>query len=216
LTRKGITGNLLGMYRKWLRYYLDFCRKYHFAAQREESLPAFIEKLHEKKQSETQRQQAAAAIKSFYAIHSDDGRGAERVAVPPLAACYRAESSSSATIREKQRKFGQQQVAPHQIEPKKVARPGNPRPHEERVSYGGVSWQKEYCRLADEIGLRHYSPKTLRNYRDVVRKFQTFTKSIDPGTLATSHVKDFLTYLAVKKQVFASTQNLAFNGLLFF
>ena len=60
------------------------------------------------------------------------------------------------------------------------------------------------------------SPKTLRTYTQWVRHFQTFTYSADPKLLNSEHVKDFLTHLAVKKKVSASTQNQAFNTLLFF
>jgi hypothetical protein len=49
-----------------------------------------------------------------------------------------------------------------------------------------------------------------------VRKFQTFTASKDPGLLSTEDVKAFLTSLAVKENVASSTQNQAFNALLFF
>jgi len=36
-------------YRKWLRYYLDFCQKYGFRQSDTKSLPHFIKKLKEKK-----------------------------------------------------------------------------------------------------------------------------------------------------------------------
>jgi site-specific recombinase XerD len=80
----------------------------------------------------------------------------------------------------------------------------------------GASWKKEYSRLSDEIALRHYSPKTLKTYRSHIGKFQAFTKSIAPELLTPEHVNEFLTWLAVKKQVSATTQNVAFNSILFF
>jgi len=49
-----------------------------------------------------------------------------------------------------------------------------------------------------------------------VRKLQTFTKSKSPDLLTTEDVKAFLTSLAVRHSVSASTQNQAFNALLFF
>jgi len=64
--------------------------------------------------------------------------------------------------------------------------------------------------------VRHYSPKTLKTYRIWVRKFQSFTRSKPTTSLDTSDVKGFLTWLAVKQNVAASTQNQAFNALLFF
>ena len=49
-----------------------------------------------------------------------------------------------------------------------------------------------------------------------VGHFQTFTRSPDPKSLSAEHVKSFLTFLAVTKKVSVSTQNQAFNALLFF
>ena len=77
------------------------------------------------------------------------------------------------------------------------------------------SWQHIYDGLDDEIKVRHYSPKTLKSYRIWVRKFQFYTKSKNPDSLAPSDVKDFLTFLAVDQKVSASSQNQAFNSLLF-
>ena len=51
LRNKEIPERSHGFYRKWLRYYLDFCRKYGFPDASKESLPHFIEKLQEKGQN---------------------------------------------------------------------------------------------------------------------------------------------------------------------
>ncbi|MDX8389556.1 MAG: integron integrase, partial [Mariprofundaceae bacterium] len=59
------------------------------------------------------------------------------------------------------------------------------------------------------------SPKTLKAYRSWVRQLQTFTKSKSPDLLCMEDVKSFLSSLAVEKKVAASTQNQAFNALLF-
>ena len=48
-----------------------------------------------------------------------------------------------------------------------------------------------------------------------MRQFQSFTKSKDYSLLSQQDVVDFLSFLAVKQQVSASTQNQAFNALLF-
>jgi len=39
-----------GNYKKWLQYYLDFCKKYQHPYADSETLPVFIDKLKEKKQ----------------------------------------------------------------------------------------------------------------------------------------------------------------------
>jgi integron integrase len=77
------------------------------------------------------------------------------------------------------------------------------------------SWQNIFTGLSNEIKVRHYSPKTLKSYMIWTRKFQSFTKSKNPEAISTSDVKEFLTFLAVKQKVSASSQNQAFNSLLF-
>ena len=48
-----------GHYRKWLRYYLDFCLKYNFIQSNKEILPHFIKKLKDKKQTAEQPNQSS-------------------------------------------------------------------------------------------------------------------------------------------------------------
>lgn len=79
-----------------------------------------------------------------------------------------------------------------------------------------ADWTSVYNSLDAEIKIRHYSPKTLKAYRGWVRQFQNFTKSNDSKLLCNTDVKDFLTFLAVKRKVSASSQNQALNALLFF
>ncbi len=78
------------------------------------------------------------------------------------------------------------------------------------------SWNKEYQLLKDEINLRQYSIRTLKTYTTYVKKFQAYLKSKSPELIESSDAKKFITHLAVAEQVSASTQNLAFNSLLFF
>jgi len=69
--------------------------------------------------------------------------------------------------------------------------------------------------LANEIKVRHYSPKTLKSYSTWIRKMKSFCKGKGPAELSTADVKEFLTFLAAKQKVSASSQNQAFNALLF-
>lgn len=87
---------------------------------------------------------------------------------------------------------------------------------QQKEKAAGASWSGEYSALADEIQVRHYSVKTLKTYTGWLRAFQAFTKSKSPQSLGTDDVKEFLTFLAVKRRVSSSTQNQAFNALLFF
>jgi hypothetical protein len=73
LRNNAIPNNLHGLYQKWLRYYLDFCQKYHVPPKHEKSLPPFIQKLQEKQQSKARQEQAVRAITLYYAILKKNG-----------------------------------------------------------------------------------------------------------------------------------------------
>jgi hypothetical protein len=79
-----------------------------------------------------------------------------------------------------------------------------------------ASWEREYRDLEGAIRLRNYSSKTLSSYRLWVAKFQAFVRSRPTGELDTREVRGFLSALAVQRGVSASSQNQAFNALLFF
>jgi hypothetical protein len=71
---RAVPGALQGAYQKWLRYYLDFCQKYHFPHRQEKSLSSFMQKLQEKRQSKVQQEQAAVAITIYYDILREAGK----------------------------------------------------------------------------------------------------------------------------------------------
>ena len=79
----------------------------------------------------------------------------------------------------------------------------------------GASWVTVYERLKTAILVRHYSPKTFQSYRTWTRKLQTFTHSKDPQSVSMADVRDFLSFLAVERHMAASSQNQAFNAVLF-
>lgn len=78
------------------------------------------------------------------------------------------------------------------------------------------SWENELNALKNEIRIRQYSPKTLKSYSGWVRNFQSYLKSKPPHLVDSEDAKAFITHLAVVKKVSASTQNVAFNSILFF
>jgi integron integrase len=150
---------------KWLRYYLDFCAKYHEPPRDRDSLGPFLQKLASKRQTPEQQGQAAKSIEVFYDVMAGwkgrDSGGSEIIAAEsPWSLCYR--------------------------------------------------------KLKDEIGLRHYSRSTLKTYRGWVRQFERWLAGKEPAALDSSDARGFLTHLAVERHVAASTQNQAFNALLFF
>jgi integron integrase len=68
-----------------------------------------------------------------------------------------------------------------------------------------------------KVRTRHYSYRTETSYLDWVRRFIAFHDYADPRVLdAAAAVKTYLDYLAVERDVAASTQNQALNALVFF
>lgn len=76
-------------------------------------------------------------------------------------------------------------------------------------------WNKIIERLNEEIRLRNFSKKTFSAYSNWIRQFGYFLSYKKPSDVVMSDVKKFLTHLAVDKNVAATTQNQAFNSLLF-
>jgi len=176
LKNKAISKSAHFHYLKWLRYYLDFCEKYHLNQLKKENVVHFIEKLKDKKQTAQQQKQAYHAISLFYEL------------VGPI------NSEKVALLKTKDEKLATKK---------------------DGLKLTNANWAPVYDGLISEIKLRHYSPKTLKSYRSWVRQFQNYTRSKDSQLLSTADVKDFLTFLAVKRNVSASSQNQAFNALLF-
>lgn len=74
--------------------------------------------------------------------------------------------------------------------------------------------------LSNAIRIKHYSYKTERSYINWARRFYEYTKNVKKKdtvipTLSGEDVRDFLSFLALRKKVSSSTQNQAFNALLF-
>ena len=65
------------------------------------------------------------------------------------------------------------------------------------------------------IRLRHYSWRTEKAYTDWVRRFILFHGKRHPAELGETEVGAFLSDLAVRRAVAASTQNQALSALLF-
>ena len=62
---------------------------------------------------------------------------------------------------------------------------------------------------------KHYSIRTEEAYLDWARRFILFHKKRHPDEMGEKEISDFLSHLAVERNVSASTQNQAFSALLF-
>ena len=221
MREQAVPDKLRWHYKKWLRYYLDFCQKYNFPPGQSDSLQPFLGKLREKHQTIEQQNQASCAIHFYYKIaHVALCDRLKAKSVSPSQRPYRNSGNTplktarglESSILVKEVATGYKKNKPNRDGSDK----GQASPIDSERQAIGVSWKTEYTKLSNEIQVRHYSPKTLKTYAGWVRKFQAFTRSKAPGLLSTDDVKQFLTDLAVKRRVASSTQNQAFNALLFF
>lgn len=70
-------------------------------------------------------------------------------------------------------------------------------------------------RLREALRSRHYSRRTESTYCQWVKRFIFFHDVRHPGEMAEAEINAFLTHLAVKEKVSASTQTQALSALLF-
>jgi site-specific recombinase XerD len=218
-------------YRKWLRYYLDFRSKYPLPDSQSGQVRAFIEKLRKKNQSHEQQKQAAHAVSLFFEsqLQKKHVSPSQAEAITPTAPPLSDRQRSQSVPETKPATLQQVDIPPprdgyHQA-PDSQSSSQSPVPrvsagkryHQWRSleKSGSPDWDTIIDSLAAEITTRHYSRKTLKAYADWSRKFQGFLRNKPPGELSAVEVKSYLTHLAVTCHVAASTQNQAFNALLF-
>lgn len=69
--------------------------------------------------------------------------------------------------------------------------------------------------VREAIRVKHYSYRTEESYVNWIRRYILFHNKRHPKEMGSPEVKTFLTHLAVKENVAASTQNQALSALLF-
>ena len=82
---------------------------------------------------------------------------------------------------------------------------------------GQVNPEAALAQLRETLRLKHYSYRTEKTYADWVRRFFEYLGEAEKGrTVVTAEaVRNYMAHLAVHRQVSSSTQNQAFNSLLF-
>jgi hypothetical protein len=162
LTKRGIVAVHHAEYKKWLRYYLDFCDKHPVQGAESVCIRLFCEKLREKKQSEQQLQQAAFAVSLYFGMQRQEGQ-----------AKYHHASIPEEEVP------GKIPAAAHDDSPEQGLVPGGPagpHPQQTTVKWGSShyceagyqvtsdspEWDEVLAKLAAEITVRHYSRKTLK------------------------------------------------------
>ena len=212
IEQKGVPHGQHPYYVKWLRYYLDFCHRYGLNQDDRSLLPSFIEKLQEKKQPEQLRKQARHAITLFLTMQPGSGTVFTNKLNPANVITSDEEKATSSSLVTRKVLVNQPVLASAPLPPPTDTQNSLP---VERFQARGSDWTGTLDALKSAIKMRHYSPKTLKAYIGWTRKFQTHVRSKPPSLASVEDVKAFLTWLAVEENVSASSQNQAFNALLF-
>lgn len=91
-----------------------------------------------------------------------------------------------------------------------------PRPSPEGdETWNAASVRRLLDNLASVARARHLSKRTEEAYAGWARRYLAFFPGIDPSRLGERDVNHFLTYLAARRQISASTQSQALSALLF-
>lgn len=212
---------LFADYRKWLLYFLDFRAKYSLPDTPSDQVRLFSDKLRSKNQTAGQVKQAEEAISLFFASR-------QRNEINPSLVVADAPAATQPVRQFEDKGCADHKPASPKTAPLMVCEPPGGFQSVPPVRSGSrydewrclrktdsPAWDKVIEELAAEIKTRHYSRKTLKHYADCGRKFQNYLKNKAPEELSSNEVKAYLTYLAVNEKVSSSTQNLAFNALLF-
>ncbi len=79
----------------------------------------------------------------------------------------------------------------------------------------GDKLKKPLEQVRDIIRLKHYSIRTEQTYLSWMKRYILFHNKRHPNDMGRDEIEAFLSHLAVNLKVSASTQNQAFNALLF-
>ncbi len=191
-----------------------------FPAGERKSLSPFLRKLEEKRQTKAQLEQTGDSITLYHEILDMKGRDAplRKAKAVVSDASWQKDSGAAAAPGTVRHGAWVRETTPTYSEVPAGVDSGVPAgvrlQLEQARKTRGAFWEAEYTGLAIEVQIRHYSPKALKTYKGWARKFQIYTKSKSPQLLSAEDVKEFLTFLAVKRRVSSSTQNQVFNALL--
>jgi len=92
---------------------------------------------------------------------------------------------------------------------------GGQRPGGKCAIAGALDASQLLAEMRQLLRLRHYAYRTERSYLGWAQRFLVYVDKTTGVTPTPDDVKSYLSYLAVQRNVAASTQNQAFNALLF-
>jgi len=137
-------------FRKWLRYYIDFCDKYKLPAADPASCPIFLKKLASKRHSAWQQRQAAEAVSLF--------RQLDLSVTPPATRRRRVDmqrtlpvASSKATAPMEHEVPALTSVAATRADTPAAQPPAPSAPPAGSAPMTGASWQAQFDALAGAV-----------------------------------------------------------------
>lgn len=229
LLAEGIPAAEHGYYIRWLKLYLAACRQQGWSLGDLRHLNAFLAQIKDQASTGFLKVQAARAVK-IYAAHAPNTVKKITPAKQPVSQPQPASPAQPAVTVKKpytqaaarpeptlqqQRKQALQQ-ARHVCQSKTAMVTEPAASAADKPTHAAqAAWDQVYHQFTSEIKRRHYSPRTLKLYRNWLRRFAHFVQHKPPDRLSSKDVRAFLSDLATTHGVAASTQNQAFNALLF-
>jgi integron integrase len=80
---------------------------------------------------------------------------------------------------------------------------------------GDTPPRKLLDRVSDRLRVKGYSPRTEEAYREWVKRYVLFFKKRHHGEMGLAEIEEFISYLALEKNLSGSTRNQALNALIF-
>ncbi|MDP0492159.1 MAG: integron integrase [Verrucomicrobiota bacterium JB023] len=190
---------------KWCRYFIDFCLKTGRSPRESDSIAPFLAKLASKGQGAPEQAQARKAVLLLQEVLR--GIPVGRVKSEVTETILGETGTNKSTVREGG-------------SPEKVKYSGSAASGESarggREGEEGVSWPRAYELLEERFATGQYARTTRTTYRSWIRGYEGFLREVGRGDVSSESAAAYLTYLAKERGLTASSQNQAFNALLFF
>ncbi len=193
LQGRGFGLDMQNRYVEWCRQFILFHGKRHPKEMGAEEVGRFLQDLAGRRLPMSWRREAWEALGFLY--REELGRV---VALPEMRREFAP--GKEGTVREPLVAAPRQEAAAENVASPAMAAAGKPRLLDQ---------------VREVMRVRHYSPRTEDCYLMWIKRFIFFHGRRNPGEMGGPEVQEYLTHLAVRERVSASTQNQALNALLF-
>ena len=158
-------------FRKWLRYYLDFCKKYNHSESKKENLPLFIKKLREKHQSSKQQKQSSNAITFYYSLLRTDSKKSYSDFNALNNSVNENIPDYNKDLLDKDKPLNNQIQSSLPVQSSNFRNQTNTANLQESDNHErAIGWNAAFNDLKNLIKIKHYSRKTLSAYTTWLKK----------------------------------------------